>query len=779
MVAFSRCANEIAAVVKMCLNMTDKVFSGFLDEIEGISVDRFERKNFKRSQMLFLTNFFRGGKLAELDKAKLAEHLKDAKLFCTSRTMQMLTNLFSSKNLDFPLQFEELEIGKTYDMEIPSSSSDESNEKLKVTVIDANFCVGACMFLFETSEKTVLYTSDFRYTKDEIPLIRALHELDGEKKRLDAIYIDCSFFDQRFSEYPSVQANIDLIIEKLRQTDLNMRRVRIIVNNESGEVGAESQIIRGISANLGELIEFEDSKYHTIYNDIPHVSSYVSKDGDAKIILCSSPECTEDAEQRVSDYKITLCAVENKEENQQNKSVVDSQNELRLDHTLHATEDEISTLILTYKPKKVKPCSIPSLRYINKAQKKLDKLCSMLKSGPAILEMAAFASKFDGRIDGVEFTSIDRFTHVHKFSAFFLTHCHTDHTNGIGNLSTLETKYTFYCSRESAQILKNLRAKLKLSDRFFDHVQVLDVGRRHTIVIKKPDDADSNAEDQIVKVTPISANHCLGACMFLFETEENQRVLFTGDFRFSPNQLKDIKELHYSDGTVKGIDLVYLDTTFFNQINHAKVFPSEEESLQMIEASIDKYLFALKKGDQAWIHIKPAGFIGSEEIIVKLSKKYKTKIHFHEEECKCYTGFEEIESCITTEGQVAFIHMCKIEGQDVNSTPRKEVLCKPPSNALHIVPSALYFAIELGNNKIIEPEDLSNGGFVRIARSRHSSHSELKSFLKHFRPRRAFAWVIHSDKNTYSFCEMQADLDKMLDDIHGKRHHDFKRMKYY
>jgi hypothetical protein len=107
-------------------------------------------------------------------------------------------------------------------------------------------------------------------------------------------------------------------------------------------------------------------------------------------------------------------------------------------------------------------------------------------------------------VDGFAFASP-------RCSAYFLTHCHSDHTVGLRR----DFAHTIYCSPVSARLLSHdwgLRAP---------QVKVLQLGQPLLL--------------QGVTVTAIDANHCPGAIMLLFEVPVADgsitRVLHTGDFR--------------------------------------------------------------------------------------------------------------------------------------------------------------------------------------------------------------------------------------------------------
>jgi DNA cross-link repair 1B protein len=74
-----------------------------------------------------------------------------------------------------------------------------------------------------------------------------------------------------------------------------------------------------------------------------------------------------------------------------------------------------------------------------------------------------------------------------------------------------------------------------------------------------------SAQTCSIEVTPIDANHCPGAVMFLFQGYFG-RVLYTGDIRFHPSMLL-VNKL-----TENPIDYLYFDNTFCDPMF---IFPSQ------------------------------------------------------------------------------------------------------------------------------------------------------------------------------------------------------------
>ncbi len=81
-----------------------------------------------------------------------------------------------------------------------------------VTLLDANHCPGAVMFLFEVGSRRILHVGDFRWDRElmmQMPQLRAFGNLSP---RLDEIFLDTTYCDARYT-LPTQEEAIDAAIE--------------------------------------------------------------------------------------------------------------------------------------------------------------------------------------------------------------------------------------------------------------------------------------------------------------------------------------------------------------------------------------------------------------------------------------------------------------------------------------------------------------------------------------------------------------------------------------
>ena len=91
---------------------------------------------------------------------------------------------------------------------------------IKVTLLDANHCIGAVMFLIEDEQKAILYTGDIRsetWWVNSLARNPIIIPYTLGTKRLDKIYLDTTFAtrDERYRRFQSKAAGINELLEKV------------------------------------------------------------------------------------------------------------------------------------------------------------------------------------------------------------------------------------------------------------------------------------------------------------------------------------------------------------------------------------------------------------------------------------------------------------------------------------------------------------------------------------------------------------------------------------
>ncbi|EOX99253.1 DNA repair metallo-beta-lactamase family protein isoform 3 [Theobroma cacao] len=162
--------------------------------------------------------------------------------------------------------------------------------------------------------------------------------------------------------------------------------------------------------------------------------------------------------------------------------------------------------------------------------------------------------------------SVDRWAEGSQ--AYFLTHLHADHTQG---LTSSWAKGPIFCSSLTAKLFP-----FKFPNFTLSLLRVLDLGSWHSLSLISP----SIGSKITVQVMAIDAHHCPGAVMFLFRGEFGC-LLNTGDFRWEKNseRAKLGSEMLLNALQDDVVDVLYLDNTYCNP---SYEFPSREVAAQQI-----------------------------------------------------------------------------------------------------------------------------------------------------------------------------------------------------
>eukprot|EP01080_Neovahlkampfia_damariscottae_P004893 gene4893-8487_t len=187
--------------------------------------------------------------------------------------------------------------------------------------------------------------------------------------------------------------------------------------------------------------------------------------------------------------------------------------------------------------------------------------------------------------------SIDDFKRTRGVEHYFLSHFHSDHYAGLASLTkqNLENEKLIFCS----SITKKFITK-KFKNIPCDKIKSLEVG-----------------------TTIYNANHCPGSLMFLFETK-NEKILYTGDFRFEIDSYKDLSiEKMLDELKNQKITKLYFDTTFCEAFYNS--IPTRDSSINCIIKLIEEQ----PKDKKIAIS---NDILGSEAVLLSIAQNFKTKI---------------------------------------------------------------------------------------------------------------------------------------------------------
>ncbi|RUS74132.1 hypothetical protein EGW08_018112, partial [Elysia chlorotica] len=299
---------------------------------------------------------------------------------------------------------------------------------------------------------------------------------------------------------------------------------------------------------------------------------------------------------------------------------------------------------------------------------------------------------------------IDRFDGTNlKCTAFFLSHCHKDHMTGLDDQkfeTALKSRSDvfLYCSEITRLLL--------LADKEYkplgESIRVLEVGTRH--VIKIPNDHVDRGGCEVA-ITLISAGHCPGSVMFLFEGDSST-CLYTGDFRWEPNYASTVAAFKTVE-RLKEIDHLYIDTTFC--VPAARHIPSRVECADATVSLVAAWL------DRSPLHqvafFCPARY-GYEFLMREIATRLGVKIHVSAAKFSLYEQIPDLSGLFTADPREARVHACSPKAYRI----------------LNVRPCAMWFTTKTGREALKRLTPASPRGLQRVCYSMHSSYRYVRWF---------------------------------------------------
>lgn len=212
------------------------------------------------------------------------------------------------------------------------------------------------MFLFESRSKRILYTGDFRLEDASVLRnIAALHDVDGNVIRLDAIHLDTTFFAEKTMYLPKRAESADAVVETAKKWFAGGRNRLVRLQLPAG-FGHE-QIFKAFWLDFKEngLVHVSEKKFAQ-YETIEDIAKLVTMDPTNAKFHVDNCGCSLPPERvkniRPSAMRFTMRPTET-------SIVEDSRNLTRVCYSTHASGEEIRDFVEYLKPKKLYPNVVP------------------------------------------------------------------------------------------------------------------------------------------------------------------------------------------------------------------------------------------------------------------------------------------------------------------------------------------------------------------------------------------------------------------------------------
>ncbi|KAJ9646407.1 hypothetical protein H2199_002456 [Coniosporium tulheliwenetii] len=182
-------------------------FKGIVAEFPQIRIDYFRTLPAHQPPLACFLSHIHSDHLAGL------ESLKAPFIYCSPATRQILLRL---ERYPHRMNFAK---GSS---KTPTRIELSPGNEIRVTLLNANHCAGAVMFLIQDTRKAILYTGD---TRSEAWLVEALVRnpvlvpFTLGSRRLDTIYLDTTFATKAdvYREFPSKAAGLAELLDKVSQ----------------------------------------------------------------------------------------------------------------------------------------------------------------------------------------------------------------------------------------------------------------------------------------------------------------------------------------------------------------------------------------------------------------------------------------------------------------------------------------------------------------------------------------------------------------------------------
>ncbi|KAF9691930.1 hypothetical protein EKO04_010000 [Ascochyta lentis] len=200
-------------------------FKGIVAEFPQIRLDYFRHQPEHKAPLACFLSHVHSDHLAGL------ETLRAPFVYCSAATREILLRLekfhyrmnfakgiLESRNVTYDRSMRKL--AKPLPLDTPTTIELAPGNSIRVTLLDANHCVGAVMFLIEGDGKAVLYTGDIRaetWWINSIVQNPVLVPYALGLRQLDCVYLDTTFATRRspYRNFPSKAEGIKELLEEI------------------------------------------------------------------------------------------------------------------------------------------------------------------------------------------------------------------------------------------------------------------------------------------------------------------------------------------------------------------------------------------------------------------------------------------------------------------------------------------------------------------------------------------------------------------------------------
>lgn len=324
-------------------------FSGKIQEIPGISVDRFDGNNLE-SEAFFLSHCH-SDHMVGLQSPFFHNLLVDNNMYLYA---SKISCIIISKM--YPTIKNNLRVLSMYQPTFVSLKSGH----VSIISMPAGHCPGSVMFLFET-DKCILYTGDFRVDAEDMKKFIFLYDAFGNLKTIHKIYLDTTFFLKKYLKFPKRDESLAELCKIIRKAGDDS----MIDLYTSAKYGYEFLFVE-LYNRLGFPIHVNPDMYD-LYSLIPDMDKAITLDK-----LSTQIHCHCDRFKHVCDAcdfntkRIVVSALRWRYENLEHSISEYEGDEIRVCFSTHNSYEETLGVIEFLKPLEIEVCVEQRNPYDNK-----------------------------------------------------------------------------------------------------------------------------------------------------------------------------------------------------------------------------------------------------------------------------------------------------------------------------------------------------------------------------------------------------------------------------
>jgi len=155
---------------------------------------------------------------------------------------------------------QQLGVDKKYIHPLPMNTPTlivSKNKTVTVTLIDANHCPGAVMFLFQVGRRNILHVGDFRWSREQMLREAALQPIVSQTVGLDELYLDTTYCHEKY-QLPPQSKTIRAIIEAFGNELTNGKRTLHLFGAYT--IGKEKMFL-SVAEHYGKQVYVDKRRY--------------------------------------------------------------------------------------------------------------------------------------------------------------------------------------------------------------------------------------------------------------------------------------------------------------------------------------------------------------------------------------------------------------------------------------------------------------------------------------------------------------------------------------